>query len=69
MFSLFGISGNAAKIRVHMVPGNYGLRPRHFLPIFWPHYSLFIREKCFHSIIYQIFFDKIFASVFTFIMA
>ena len=26
-------------------PGNYGFLPLHFLPIFWPHYSLFIREK------------------------
>ena len=28
-----------------MGPGNYGLFPVHFLPIFWPHYSLFIREN------------------------
>ena len=29
----------------HMDPENYGLFQVHFLPIFWPHYSLFIREK------------------------
>ena len=28
-----------------MGPGNYGLFPLHFLPIFLPHNSLFIREK------------------------
>ena len=32
-------------VRVHMGPGNYGIFPVHFLPIFWPHYSLFIRER------------------------
>ena len=31
--------------RVHMSPGNYGFFPVHFLPIFWPRYSLFIRGK------------------------
>ena len=29
-------------MRVHMVPGNYGFFRVHFLPIFWPRYSLFI---------------------------
>ena len=32
-------------MRVHIGPGNYGLFPFHFSPIFWPHYSLLIREK------------------------
>ena len=32
-------------LRVHMGPGNYGLFPVHFLPIFWPRYSFFIREQ------------------------
>ena len=32
-------------MRVHMGPGNYGLFPLHFLPIFWTHYSLFKRAK------------------------
>ena len=27
-----------------MGPGNYGFFPVHFLSIFWPHYSLIIRE-------------------------
>ena len=35
-------------------PGNYGLFPVQFLPIFWPHYSLFTREKIVHFIIYKI---------------
>ena len=37
-----------------MGPGNYGLFQIHFLPIFWPQYSLFIREKCVQFIIYEI---------------
>ena len=36
---------DALIVRVHMGPGNYGLFPVHVLPIFWPRYSLFIREK------------------------
>ena len=34
--------------------GNYGLFPVHFLPIFWPHYSLIISKKCVQFIIYKI---------------
>ena len=41
-------------IRVHMGPGNYGLFPVYFLPIFWPHCSLFRRKKCVQLIIYKI---------------
>ena len=33
-----------------MGPGNYGLFPVHFLPIFCPHSSLFIRENVFSSL-------------------
>ena len=32
-------------VRVHMGPGNYGFFPVHFLPTFWPRYSLFTIEK------------------------
>ena len=39
---------------VHMGPGNYGLFPVHFLPIFWPYCSLFIKKKCVQFIIYMI---------------
>ena len=28
-----------------MGPGNYGFVPAHFLSIYWPHYSLFIRKN------------------------
>ena len=28
-----------------MGPGKYGFFPVHFLPIFWPRYSVFIREN------------------------
>ena len=35
-------------LRVHMSPGNLGFFPLHFLHIFWPHYSLFIRENNLH---------------------
>ena len=58
-------------VGVHMGPGNYGLFPVHFLPIFWPHCSLFIRKTHVQFIIYKILphFYNIFASVFTFIMA
>ena len=38
---------------VHMGPGNYGLFPVHVLPIFLPHYSLFIREKYVQLIVYK----------------
>ena len=31
-----------------MGPENYGFLPFHFLPFFWPHYSLFRSDKCFH---------------------
>ena len=35
-------------MRAHMGSGIYGLVPAHFLPIFWPRYSLFIIwEKCY----------------------
>ena len=37
-----------------MGPGNYGLFPVHYLPIFWPHYSPFITAKCVQFIIYKI---------------
>ena len=32
-------------MKVHMGPGNYGFFPLQFLPIIWPHYSLFKMEK------------------------
>ena len=37
-----------------MGPGNYGLFLVHFLPNFWPHYSIFKREKFVQFIIYKI---------------
>ena len=44
-----------------MGPGNYGFFPVRFLPIFWLHYSLFIRDndnnryKFFGSFFYTIY--------------